>query len=137
MKPRAITIHNLAAATAQEVFDHIAWHLLTQQAKSATGNSDSCFYRLGELSCAAGCLIPDEDYAGLSTEDHFDNGTHGIEGYRWSCLISHSLVPTEHQQLIENLQRCHDDLPVTFWPSKLEVIAVYSDLSTSILKAFK
>ena len=51
---------------AQEIFDYVATHLFTQ-GKPARNRDFSdpgphCRYRLGELSCAAGCLIPDEIY---------------------------------------------------------------------------
>lgn len=52
--------------TKQELFDHVAVHLLTQKAQSKTMGG-SCKYRLNEtagdpIRCAVGCLIDDLHY---------------------------------------------------------------------------
>lgn len=51
----------------QETFDTVVAHLLKQnaQAKDSEGN---CMYRIGNMSCAIGCLIPDSLYT-ISMED--------------------------------------------------------------------
>lgn len=50
----------------QETFNTIVRHLRTQGGKADVwdhGRQDyTCYYRLGTLKCAAGCLIPDELY---------------------------------------------------------------------------
>jgi hypothetical protein len=45
----------------QEIFDTVVTHLRKQNTQSGKGGN--CFYRLGELKCAVGCLISDEDYS--------------------------------------------------------------------------
>jgi hypothetical protein len=47
----------------QEIFNKVATHLLRQGQRS-TDERDDCAYRgQGGLSCAVGCLIPDELYS--------------------------------------------------------------------------
>ncbi len=41
-----ITLKNLNKKTAQEVFDYIANHLLTQNAQSKDPNNGACLYRI-------------------------------------------------------------------------------------------
>ncbi len=51
--------------TPQEVYDYVAAHLLTQNAKAQgeIGSANGCLYRAPEgRKCAAGCLIPDDLY---------------------------------------------------------------------------
>lgn len=56
-----ITLSNLHEATAQQVFDQAALHLLTQNRKSK--EDTKCAYRTKEgLRCAAGCFISEEEY---------------------------------------------------------------------------
>ena len=66
-----ITLKTLPQATAQEVFDQVAKHLLTQMkksvakraAESASDSKDYCMYRgFDGTKCAAGCLISDDEY---------------------------------------------------------------------------
>lgn len=46
----------------QEVFTKVVTHLRTQGEPARELKSSHCMYRLGELSCAVGCLIPDDQY---------------------------------------------------------------------------
>ena len=49
--------------TAQQTFNKISKHLLTQLEVSAT--NQQCLYRMNSgLQCAVGCLIPDDQYYG-------------------------------------------------------------------------
>jgi hypothetical protein len=55
-----ITLETLPQATAQEVFDQVATHLLTQRQRSTT--KGNCAYRGDDgLKCAAGCLLGPDD----------------------------------------------------------------------------
>ena len=54
--------------TKQEAMDIVAEHLLRQGCKAL--GAHGCFYRIGELKCAVGALIPDELY-----QDRFENMT--------------------------------------------------------------
>lgn len=61
-----ITLKTLPNASAQQVFDQVAAHLLTQKEKAKQFNT--CKYRVEHrdkvLKCAAGCLIGDDEYEG-------------------------------------------------------------------------
>lgn len=109
-----ITLKTLKDATAQEVFDQVANHLLTQNAKSMekdSYNSLRCKYRSGDRKCAAGCLIGDDEYRIY------------MEYRRWSDLAGNGVVPDSHTGLISALQRVHDNYEVKSWPSALKHVA--------------
>lgn len=116
-----ITLKTLPQATAQQVFDQVAVHLLTQNAKSQVINAGDprCVYRgpNGAL-CAAGSLIADDEY-------HND-----FEGVGWSFLRWGGRVPEAHSNLIIMLQRIHDALPVEDWREALEDLAARHGLNT-------
>ena len=87
-----VTIHNLSSSTAQEVFDTVSQHLLTQNAESLS-DSGMCVYRSPEgFSCAAGCLIPPEDYR---VE---------FEGFTWIDLVEkYDSIPEKHELFIRDI----------------------------------
>ncbi len=121
-----ITLKTLPQATAQEVFDQVAKHLLTQMkksvakrtAESASDSKDYCMYRgFDGTKCAAGCLISDDEYK-LEFENH-----------NWLHLSSTNyLVPEEHCYLITKLQNIHDCYEPEDWRVKLNNLAEESDL---------
>jgi hypothetical protein len=97
--------------TEQEVFDKVAKHLLTQNAKSKLP-SGMCAYRGDHgLMCAAGCLIPDDKY------------DPAINLKAWHELTSSNVVSSHCGELIQSLQGVHDDWPVDNWKSRLAVVA--------------
>lgn len=112
-----ITLKTLPQATAQEVFDQVAKHLLTQMKKSASESAsdskDYCMYRgFDGTKCAAGCLIADDEYK-LEFENH-----------NWLHLSgSNYLVPEEHCYLITKLQDIHDYYKPEDWRVKLNNLA--------------
>lgn len=99
--------------TAQQVFDIVKVHLLTQNKKSGAGSM--CRYRSTvdgkELKCAAGVLIPEEFYS------------RDLEGYTWKDLVIGYDFPSEHRSLICELQSLHDHLPPEYWEERLIEIA--------------
>ena len=109
-----ITLKTLPQATAQDVFDQITQHLLTQgkQAISAIG---VCHYRIklkGEvLKCAAGCLIADDEYNRM------------FEYLAWKSLVNDRKVPSAHCQLVCDLQKIHDGVIPEAWPSSFKDVA--------------
>lgn len=109
-----ITLRTLPQATAQEVFDQITQHLL-QQGKQAISMTGSCRYRVetaeGVLKCAAGCLIADDEYY------------NALENVTWNNLINGRKVPTNHGDLIQDLQKTHDNEVPDEWPNKFKLIA--------------
>lgn len=105
-----ITLKTLPQATAQEVFDQAANHLLTQNEKSMHG--PGCEYKnLKGLKCAAGCFISDKEY------------NYGVENNSWEELVADKLVPEEHSKLIQGLQYIHDDYLVEEWEEELKSLA--------------
>ena len=65
----------------QQIFDKVATHLLTQNARSAA--EGSCLYRSPSgLKCAVGCLISDSVYAtyNIYGEDHEEKIGNNLEG---------------------------------------------------------
>lgn len=118
-----ITLATLPQATAQEVFDQVATHLLTQNQKSLT--TKGCAYR-GEnnLMCAAGCLISDEEY-----NHEMDNPGDKLEnGTSWSELVDVEYAPPNHRILIGTLQTCHDLMEPHQWEDELAGIAIANGL---------
>lgn len=132
-----ITLATLPQATAQQVFDQVATHLLTQKKKSRVihrdngklrfPKGDSCVYRTPEgLKCAAGCLISDEEYLTLIGESR--------NSIPWRSLIARGVAPEEHSGLITALQKCHDHNTIENWHKHLVDIARAFNLSSRILK---
>ena len=75
--------------TLQEVFDIVSKHLLKQNERSGFSD-DSCSYRgPNGLKCAAGILIPDEEYT-------FDS----FEGKDWSHLVQNRYVESRFSKEI-------------------------------------
>ena len=98
---KQVTIHNLAESTAQEVYDFICAHLEKQDRQSHVHSA--CRNRVIDedgtiLKCAAGCLIPDEDYMKLVAKEG---------NWRHMCDINN--FSTCHYSLIEDLQNYHDN----------------------------
>ncbi len=116
-----ITLATLSKATAQEVFDQVATHLLTQnEVSSLTERNDEgfCAYRGDNgLKCAAGCLIGEKEYS------------LGMEGRNWAGLIELGLVPDVHANLIQDLQTVHDIVRGEQWREVLQEVAEDHDLT--------
>jgi hypothetical protein len=105
--------------TKQETFDIVAAHLLKQGAKSMVGD-DYCAYR-GEcgMKCAAGALIPDEEYRA-----EFENQT------VCDSQISTLIKELGHDvNLVRRLQRLHDNRDVNEWPQALRALATSEGLA--------
>ena len=125
---KKITIHNLEEKTAQEVFDFVAKHLLTQKKKSqrnAIGSKD-CMYKSPEgLTCAVGCLIPKKDYT-------YDIEYRGVED-----MLEYYDVVSKHEMLLTHLQLVHDTEEVENWQEALNIKAEKFKLKNYTLKIKK
>jgi len=75
--------------------------------------------------CAAGCLIPDENY------------DKSIENKTWENLVSEGFAPSNHQELIRSLQIVHDVYGVERWPVKLKEIAKKYNLDPSYVDKYR
>src|SRR5690349_11599184 len=118
---------------AQEIFDKVARHLLTQKEQSR--DSFSCAYRgvnqNGKiLSCAVGCLIPDDKVP------MFNGLNHALEA-----------VPElkKHEKLLEDLMTTHDGIDcgiiyakwnIESWFDTLATVGCAHDLDISVLNEF-
>jgi hypothetical protein len=112
----------------QQIFDTVKNHLLAQRERSygCAGGSIGCKYRLGDMKCAVGVLIPDELYRPE------------MEGRSVSSLISFvGLNPSqyqlpewfkEHRRLLEKLQVIHDTDEPYQWEQELRELAVSEKL---------
>lgn len=127
-----ITLKNLPQATAQQVFDQVARHLLTQGRRSVTevpalirfGSSSVCAYRGdGGLKCAAGCFIGDDEYM------------RDFEGKTWNKLVEYG-IPIMHNALIRQLQLIHDGVTPGLWKEKLINLAMIAGLSYAVCDEF-
>lgn len=113
-----ITLATLSSATAQQVFDQVAVHMLTQkqQSLSYSNGVERCVYRgRNGLKCAAGALIADEEYRPC------------MENKGWDELVFYGTVPADHQFLIARLQEIHD---TATWPKSW--YEELSNLATSL-----
>ena len=111
-----ITLKTLPEATAQEVFDQISTHLLTQYESCLEGETGKCKYHYNGLMCAAGCLISDEEYIPE------------MEGGEWTDLIEELGIPNNHSGLITKLQIIQDEYLPKQWSHKLNEIAHQENL---------
>lgn len=110
---------NLETATEQEVFDHVAAHLLRQGRKSMEAATTVCRYKLGALMCAAGCLLEPGQYHP------------SMEGVLWSNLAHLGKVPLTHVELVCELQEIHDDSEPLDWAAQLRKLAARKGLTAN------
>lgn len=130
--------------TAQEVFTHVVTHLLQQRCRSILETDEEmCAYRgMDDLQCAAGCCIPDDKYEpimegsgiksilGLEDRGGAFNDSEEIRKVRerqpeWRETFKH-LAP--HADLLNELQKIHDNEEVCIWFASLEELAEKSTL---------
>lgn len=107
-----VSIRNLHEVSEMDVLEFITAHLLSQRKMSRTFtpvlNRTICRYKHDDLRCAAGCLIPDEDYRPE------------MEGNVWYTLINKKMVPPHHAWVIAKAQSIHDFTPVKAWAEELQ-----------------
>jgi len=109
--------------TAQEIFDKVSIHLLTQNKRSQ--DDRMCTYRGPEgLKCAAGCLIPDKHYYPK------------LEQMSWQTLVNNGEVSSNHNELISLLQCVHDEKPVENWKECLLSFGRDNHLDNSAIDSF-
>lgn len=109
--------------TKQEIFNIAAGGLLKQN-KYSTDVMGQCAYRgIGNLKCAVGFLIPDDKYAPAME--------------RYSILTIPDLFGLEHlkghESFLVELQKIHDECPVSEWNEELRLLAQRHTLSTEVL----
>lgn len=114
--------------SAQEIFDTVAKHLLTQNARSVGSyfETGGCRYRgPNGLKCAVGCLIPDELY------------DPEMEGHGSTFLVMNYPELGFHgvSRLLSHLQSIHDHDDVKWWPEGLRSLAAEFGLSDAVVDA--
>ncbi len=124
----------------QEIFDKVATHLITQNAKAVSeDDSESCLYRSpGGLTCAMGHLIPDDLY-------HPSMEGKGARAELFAPVYDHLDVPYvlgdestlhgEEVRLIMALQSTHDNWPPDRWPDVLATVAKDYELNADCIEA--
>jgi hypothetical protein len=114
--------------TIQDLFNHVAKHLLKQDAQSCkvvSGSDNACVYfgRNG-MRCAIGCLIePEQYYENLEFE--------GIHSIPIRQAIQYSIgrkITDEETSLLRLLRICHDKNSPDIWYSVLSDIAINNNL---------
>jgi hypothetical protein len=116
----------------QQMFDEVAVHLLTQQAKAQEDEGGLCRYRAPNGNrCAIGCLIAPEHYT--RKLEVFSIGDPIVQdAVSWS--IGHNLndIPSA-VDLLNDLREVHDRLTVNEWPTHLRAVASRYKLDDSVL----
>ena len=119
---KIVTLDNLTNSTEQEVFNHVAKHLLTQMKQSRLPNNGQCAYLSEDGNkCAAGSLISKEEYIArnIAQKNSVD----------WGTLIYNCVVPSDHRGLIEPLQIIHDCRKPNEWLTELNDLAKKCNLT--------
>ena len=150
MKPLKVKVKALEG-TNQEIFDHVANHLLMQRAP-ASNEEGTCYYRTPNGNqCAFGCLLTDEEYAQLNQarcESYDDSDTiEGCSSDTVLMLIDKSKVNGEKQELCGDLQQAHDgfaryvnvgagDNLIQDLTTRLKLVAEAHNLSIAVLAKY-
>ena len=123
-----ITLATLHVYSAQQVFDYISRHLLTQGEKCQEFDDDTspvCVYRNSDgQSCAAGCLIGEKEYGPT------------FEGKDWHAHLYNGKVPSVHAELIFSMQRVHDGCSASGWYKALQKTAAVYNFDTTNLDMY-
>jgi hypothetical protein len=118
-----ITLSNITKHTQQEVFDKCSKHLLSQNKRSSDEDDDVCLYRGdGNLTCAVGCFISDEEYF-LSMEQE------GITAEIFHKYFTKDVNDT--RSFLNKLQYLHDFYKEKDWKEKLKELAEEYKLETT------
>jgi hypothetical protein len=116
-----ITLKTLESFSPQEVFEYISTRLIKQN-KRCADKADFCMYRDGDLRCAAGFVIADDEYDAKT-----------METSEWLNLVAENIVPAAHSDLIASLQYIHDSYSPGTWGGELAKYGIYNGLNTSFL----
>lgn len=126
--------------TMQQVFDHVARHLLTQKQRAfdpnirtnTLGATGMCAYRAPDgCKCAAGCLIPDDLYSPAMERMNFSSVY-----TQFPALADRLCLTARTVDMVHELQRVHDMGTVENWPTLLYHSAKLFGLSTDVLNEF-
>ena len=115
----------------QEVFDKVATHLLKQGSRSRSKSEGQvgCAYRGDDgKMCAVGCLLKDDQYTPelegkVSREYAVEKALEG-SGINMTRAM---------RRMLQELQSCHDNAPISEWPEILESIAARYNLDDKVI----
>lgn len=124
-----MTIQEVNNKSLQEIFDFVANHLLTQNAKSVE-DSGGCLYRYAHLKCAVGALISDEDY-----NCSFERQSLRLLADKKETIFSD--MEESRLTFLMYLQAIHDEYEIERWPEELSRLGSDFNLSNKILEKFK
>ncbi len=108
--------------TPQEIFDRVTEHLLAQGRACKSQEDSSCFYRMGPLRCAVGCLIPDERYS-PELEGFELDGVGRVAEALVDVIPTHGAQRRTALGVLRALQNCHHQVHPKNWPKRLERVA--------------
>lgn len=121
-----MNINDLPSASLQDIFEHIATHLIKQG--KASFNGAICAYRGKDgYSCAIGCLIPDEEYS------------RKMEGGGVSELMAkfypeiNKEIDRDKQNLLIRMQNIHDYWNPVDWKDCIIKYAKERNLDTQFI----
>ena len=107
--------------TKQEIFTKVRKHLLSQGKQAMRGSC--CGYRGNDgTSCAAGCLIPDEEY-------HEGLEFHSVMSVHVAAVLE-PIVGEANMGLVRDLQVIHDTRFSRDWAGELNTLANQYGLHT-------
>lgn len=129
--------------TKQKIFNMVATHLLTQNAKAESYYA--CMYRVPSgLKCAIGCLIPGDVYdpAYEGAVPKYDTSAPGFQLHDYLFYINDLLLglgiisDTEDETIkfLKDLQAIHDCFVVSEWPKQLSLTAAKYKLSNRVVR---
>jgi hypothetical protein len=116
----------------QEIYDKTKAHLLTQRARSGINPSSymGCLYRSPDgKACAVGAHMTDDEAAScgegwsmpLNDSDYLAYASRYNTAQR--VFIERMRSHKDNLALLKELQRVHDNEPVTLWERKLAAVA--------------
>lgn len=113
--------------TAQEIYNKVSTHLLTQNEKAIDPSSGQCKYRVNNgLKCAIGCLIVDSNY---KIEMEGKNAESLILDFCLWYLFPENLPEYRGYSFLSELQRIHDGKECSSWESELDAFRIGWDLN--------
>ena len=107
---------------AQQMVDKIAAHMVAQGQPSFDPEKQKCMYRFGDLRCAAGWLLLDEEY-----QEDFEGEP--VTKFKVRMALARSGVPQLLIHLLREVQRAHDST-VSVPPE--EFVATFADQLQSL-----
>jgi hypothetical protein len=110
--------------TLQEVFDHVARHLLRQGEPCKDPETETCLLVRGAHRCAVGSLLGPTQAAKI---EQIHGNAAGIQSQTVEGLVADSLglesLDDDAVELLEALQDIHDTDEVEAWPTALTGLA--------------